>query len=485
MADVTIQMNHWAAHTQEVLAVLNDARLQRVRMQNSLWLYRATKGEKHVDLFRRSRAELGENVAKLRVLTSDNPRQGALLDKIESLTREQSILLQEAMDKAATAVQKGTAIDFTPAYTSSDELPGLLKSFEDNERNLFAQRSQAVQRSAQTTIYLQIGTGMVSFAALLFAGYQTKKEVLKRVDIEAGLLRAQVLMGMQLSEERNKLGNTLGDLHVQIVARNNAEDELRRFNSELEERVKQRTRQLEEMNRELESFSYSVSHDLRAPLRHMDGFSRMLEEEFGRELPEGGKHYVQRIRSAAAQMSKLVEDLLELSRVGRRAANCRPIELTVLVEDAKREVLGEAAGRKIIWEIEKLGEVEADPVLLRQVFTNLLSNAIKFTRQRDRALIEVGSRRDGSRTVFYVRDNGVGFDPRYADKLFGVFQRLHRQDEFEGTGIGLATVHRIIQKHGGKIWAESQPGQGAIFYFTVNIANAEEFRSMEAIEAKA
>jgi light-regulated signal transduction histidine kinase (bacteriophytochrome) len=184
-------------------------------------------------------------------------------------------------------------------------------------------------------------------------------------------------------------------------------------------------------------------------------------------------------------MSELVEDLLALSRIGRQAPQCRMVCANELLEEAKAEVLPEAGNRTIHWEVAALPEVEADPVLLRQVFANLLSNAIKFTRQAPRPVIEVGSREEEGRIVIFVRDNGAGFDPRFADKLFGVFQRLHRQDEFEGTGIGLATVQRIVHKHGGRVWAESQVNQGATFYFSLPMKAKSRHQLPELIGASA
>jgi chemotaxis family two-component system sensor kinase Cph1 len=226
-----------------------------------------------------------------------------------------------------------------------------------------------------------------------------------------------------------------------------------------------------------------VSHDLRAPLRHLDGFSHILQQTYGAQLPEGAQHYLDRIRGAARHMSELVEDLLQLARVGRHATRREPHSLRALVDEARKEIEAECAGREIHWEISALPELEVDPGLFRLVFTNLFSNAVKFTRDRRVATIEVGSfDGDGMSTIF-VRDNGAGFDPRHADKLFGVFQRLHRQDEFEGTGIGLATVHRIVQKHGGRVWAESQLDQGACFYFSVPVGSASTAEAREPIGA--
>ncbi|MFZ0213698.1 MAG: PAS domain S-box protein [Candidatus Acidiferrales bacterium] len=220
-------------------------------------------------------------------------------------------------------------------------------------------------------------------------------------------------------------------------------------------------------NEEMESFSYSVSHDLRAPLRHIHGFARILTEEYESRLDDNGKHYLKRVVNGAEHMGQLVDDLLNLSRVGRRELQRQPTDLNEIVRATVAEISGLDAGAEIDWKIEPLPPMSCDAGLIRIVFTNLLGNAAKFTRRRERRVIETGCSNGNGERVYYVRDNGVGFDPKYAEKLFGVFQRLHREEDFEGTGIGLATVQRIVQKHGGRIWAESQPEKGATFYFTL------------------
>jgi PAS domain S-box-containing protein len=254
---------------------------------------------------------------------------------------------------------------------------------------------------------------------------------------------------------------------LDISERKQRLEEIHRLNAELELRVKQRTAQLEAANRDLESFTYSVSHDLRAPLRHVDGFSRILVDEFGSQLPPGALVHIDRVRKATAHMGHLVDDLLNLARVGRGTLKVVPTDLNRVVTETIAALEADARGRKIDWRIGRLSSVECDPGLMRQVFSNLLGNAVKFTRPRESALIEIGEiQTDGGAEIF-VRDNGVGFAMKYADKLFQVFQRLHREDEFEGTGVGLAIVHRILQKHGGTIRAESSPGNGAAFFFTL------------------
>jgi light-regulated signal transduction histidine kinase (bacteriophytochrome) len=252
-----------------------------------------------------------------------------------------------------------------------------------------------------------------------------------------------------------------------ISARKATEEQIHRLNAELEDRVRQRTEALRAANQELEGFTYSVAHDLRAPLRHLDAFSRILLEEYAPQLPEEAQHFLKTIRQSSQNLSRLVDDLLNLARIGRAPLNREPTSLHEIVSSAISDLNTEARDRSVHWKVHPLPEAQCDPRLMKQVFLNLLSNAVKYTRPRPVAEIEIGvSAQNGATTVF-VRDNGVGFDMKYKDKLFGVFQRLHRADEFEGTGVGLAIVERIIRKHGGSIWAESEVGKGATFFFTL------------------
>ena len=279
-----------------------------------------------------------------------------------------------------------------------------------------------------------------------------------------------LLKSIIYSFERSRLNN---ELKTQIEARKHAEMEIMKLNSELEDRIRSRTAQLEIVNLELEAFSHSVSHDLRAPVRHINGFAEILKEEFYSQLPEKARTYLDTISDAAKKMNRLIDDLLNLSRTNRTQLKRSTLKMNQVLDDALSEVRPLLENRNVDFKISSLPEVSGDYNLLRMVWINLLDNAIKYTRNKREAIIQIDYKIEKKEFIFCISDNGVGFDMQYADKLFGVFQRLHAVDEFEGNGIGLSNVRRIISRHGGRTWAEAEVDKGAAFYFSLpeNIIN--------------
>jgi len=261
---------------------------------------------------------------------------------------------------------------------------------------------------------------------------------------------------------------------IPVISRAMTVRRLRLENSALERRVRERTAELEAANKELEAFSYSVSHDLRAPLRHIDGFSQLLVDGYNDHLPAPAQRLLQNVCHGAARMGQLIDDLLNFSRLSRRPLEKEMVSLADLVQQVLAELEGERQGRQVDIRISPLPDCLGDPSLLKQVWVNLLSNAHKFTRKTENAVIEIGCDRESDEFHCFVRDNGAGFDMQYADKLFGVFQRLHREAQFPGTGVGLSIVQRIIHRHGGRIWAEAEVDKGATFHFTLPIASPNE-----------
>ncbi len=276
----------------------------------------------------------------------------------------------------------------------------------------------------------------------------------------------------EIGQRTGALESSNRELAGEVANRTEAERALRGLNANLEERDSRHTAELESTNRELESFSYSVAHDLRAPLRAIDGYSRMVEEDYGDRLDDDGKRMLAVVRGEAVRMGRLIDDLLSFSSMSRQAMEpVQNVDMTGLAKDVARSLLRELDTERVKVDISPLPSVAGDVLLLRQVWTNLLSNALKYSGTKPKSEILVtGELRDGD-ALFQVQDNGVGFDAKYAAKLFGVFQRLHKAEDFEGTGVGLAIVHRVVTRHGGNVRADSTPGEGATFHFTLPVGS--------------
>jgi two-component system, sensor histidine kinase and response regulator len=303
---------------------------------------------------------------------------------------------------------------------------------------------------------------------LLISTYEGAVQINEELEIkQQELLEAKETLEARVAERTTQLACTNERLQIELAERKRAEDQVKDLNQDLERRVAERTVQLGVANKDLEAFSYSVSHDLRAPLRHIDGFARILIKNHSLQLTPDAQQQLKLIQEGTQKMGRMIDDLLNLARLDRRSMAFETTWLSPLVDSVVQDLKSETIEREIEWRVGSLSTVKCDPGLLRQVFANLLSNAVKYTRPRRRAVIEVGESTIEGETVFFVRDNGAGFDPRYAEKLFGAFQRLHTDQEFEGTGIGLATVERIIRKHGGRVWAEAEINKGATFRFSL------------------
>jgi signal transduction histidine kinase len=334
----------------------------------------------------------------------------------------------------------------------------------DRNAEVLAGRQQRVERlRAQTSAVVLIGSfaGVVGgiIGALIFTA-----SIARRLSFATGnvlrLADGQPIIPAAPSADE------IGTLKA-ATAR--ASDLLRRHEREITHRVQE----LEALTGELEAFTYSVSHDLRAPLRHVAGFASMLAKSADASLTDQQRRYIRTIVDAAARMGRLIDDLLAFSRTSRVELRRQPVDMGSIVADVRQQLAGEVDGRDIRWTVHPLPSVPGDPAMLRVVFDNLLSNAVKYSRGRSPAVIEVGTAAaERGETVLYVRDNGVGFDMQYQHKLFGVFQRLHSSDDFEGTGIGLATVRRIVARHGGRTWADARPGDGATFFVALPLEDS-------------
>ncbi len=281
-----------------------------------------------------------------------------------------------------------------------------------------------------------------------------------------GHLRHAVCQGEICRDDVGKPVRIIGTV-LDITQRKQAEEEVRILNEQLEQRVAARTEELRAVNKELEAFNYAIAHDLRGPLRHIHGFAEILAEQAGPSLDDASKEHLQAIQKGAHHMAHLLEDLLSLARLGRQELSKQDCGLSALVKEVVTTLQPEIRDREVEWRIAELPFVDCDPTLMKQVLSNLLANALKFSQTRERAIIEVGQTTIDGEPVIFVRDNGVGFNMKFSEKLFGLFQRLHRQEDFEGTGVGLAIVQRIIQRHGGRVWAQAELNKGATFYFTL------------------
>jgi signal transduction histidine kinase len=418
--------NEWVIHTHQTIETLESLTLELTSLQSEVRGYVATGDPKYLAPYREHAQQIEIQSEKIRKLTTDNPRQQNRLERLSPLETTLLDLLQSEVNARSNLGElKAQSILLTGGgLETMNNVRNVVSEMMDEEQSLLQERENEVRHSSRSALQMIWIGGIVALFIVVGAAVQVNRE---------------------------------------LIHRERAQERIERLNNELELRAGE----LAEANRELEAFTYSVAHDLRAPLRHIDGFSSILQEDHEPILPDEARQHLSSIREGATKMGRLIDELLKLSRLGRKELTIERVELEPLIQRVIRSLEPETIDRLITWRVGDLRAVDCDPLLIEQVFANLLGNAVKYTGPRNPAIIEVRQTLADGQVLITVMDNGVGFDMKYCDKLFGVFQRLHRQDEFDGTGIGLATVQRIVQKHGGRVWAEAEIDKGATFSFTL------------------
>ena len=435
-------------HTYEVQAKFEGLLSEVAEAESEARSYQLSGDERRLESFSAAMDPVPETLKALQTLIADNPKQQRRLTAIEPVIGQRFSLLKELVHLGKKG-ERDPALQTALLEKGSGEMViirTLVSEMEAEENRLLEARKAESQVVYRYTVATLLAGNLVGVVLLICVFSLLNRDIRERLLAEAHVLAINAELEQRVTERTAEIAT---------------------IRMELEKRVKHRTAELEATNKELETFTYSVSHDLRAPVRHIHGFSKILLEDFGPRLEPAAQNFLQQIQEATQHMGHLVDDLLNLARLGRQEITVQITGLNALVQEVVEDLKSETHDRQIEWQIGKLPFVECDPGLMKQVFANLLSNALKYTRPRDHAVIEVGQATVDGREEIFVRDNGVGFNMKYADKLFGVFQRLHRQEDFEGTGVGLATVLRIIHKHGGQIRAEAELDKGAAFYFTL------------------
>jgi signal transduction histidine kinase len=429
----------WIEHTHLVIENLQAIRIDITRVQNAQRNFLLTGQDTYLQTYGKGLVRLSKDIQAVRELTSDNPG------------RQQAIAELQPLISGHLAVLAG-GITFRKQNGAS-AIEALINENQDEALiAMIGAKITGMRRTEQQLLTKR----------LIVAG--TSTQMVRIAVISANALAILILLVAARTIDRES------------SRRNQAESNLKQLNEQLE----RRSAELSDANVELEGFAYSIAHDLRSPLRHIAGYSDMLAQDYGARLDAEGLRCLQKIDNGARMMGNLVDDLLHLSKVGQRDLAIQNTPLGSLLEEAIKGLELECSDRRVEWQIGTLYIAECDPGLVKQVFVNLISNAVKYTRTRECAVIEVGMARHNDERVVFVRDNGVGFEMKYATKLFGVFQRLHKARDFEGTGVGLAIVQRIIRKHGGRIWAEAELDRGATFFFTLGSPEKNSINESEA-----
>ncbi len=442
---VVQESGYWLAHTWQVISQIERVLVSAKDAESSARGYLLTGDQSYVALSEKAQEELPREMRELSQLISDNPSQQQRTLRLGQLIGDRLALLQAKVSASRRAGHNGDETELVIAGGREQlaRLSALAEEMHQEERQLLDARKRAAEHN------LRIAHFAVGFASLL---------------------DFLLILGIfqRFAKEREMRYRTEEAAEQALVARKEAEEsaeQVQRLNIELEERVRQRTAELEATNRELEAFSYSVSHDLRAPLRTIDGFSLALEEDYVEAVDATGRDYIRRVRAGVQRMGSLIDALLQLSRITRAELQREEVSLTAIAETVASSLRDENPGSDLRFKIQPDLSAEADPKLLQVALENLMGNAVKFSSKKPWSEIEVG--RSAEKDAWFVRDNGAGFDMHYREKLFNAFNRLHGDKDFKGSGIGLATVARVIRRHHGRIWAASEIDHGATFWFTL------------------
>jgi signal transduction histidine kinase len=420
----------WVEHTQQVNLEIEELTTLYLSARAAWRNYLTAGNDIDLRIYGESLNAVPLKLASLRSLTADNPRQKDRIDALAVLLNQDLAAIGQDIEKKKGGRYADPAAPFAPDL-NWQKIKHISEMIQAEEKELLAQRSREWKSSTQQLVITIISGSFASFVMLMLVFYLLRKEVAQRRGAQDALAESERHFRLMAEAEKNA-------------------------------------------NKELESFSYTVSHDLRAPLRAINGFSRILDEDHGDKLDDEGRRLLKVIRDNSNRMGMLIDDLLAFSRLGRKPVAMAQIDMTAMVRTVAEDLQNELKDRSVQITIHPLPPALGDPVLIRQVWINLLGNAVKFTSKAAPAHIEVGAggelahdgeQQDKSSHVYYVKDNGAGFDMRYYDKLFDIFHRLHRDDEFPGTGVGLAIVQRVVTRHGGRVWAEGRVNQGAAFFF--------------------
>jgi signal transduction histidine kinase len=419
----------WVAHTHLVLEKLQAVLIDVTQAESGQRGYLLTGQEKYLEPYEAAIDQVHRDVAEVRRLTADNPRQREAVDGLSPLVDERLAGLAERIEiRRRTGLMGG--VEAVAKGNNGETLTVEIR-----------ERISQMRSTEEQLLKIRLATAEAS----------TQK------------MKAVIVLGNSLAILILSMAGLI--IHREAGKRDRAEQQLKHANQHLE----QRTIELSDANSELETFSYSVAHDLRAPLRQIGGYSGVLLQQYRPRLDAEGQRYLEKVQEGARKMGRLVDDLLSLSKIGRQELALQATPLDSILRQVVEDLAPECSGRDVEWQIGSLFSADCDPGLMKQVFVNLLSNAVKYTGKREHAVIQVGQMTENDMRVIFVRDNGVGFEMQYVGKLFGVFQRLHKARDFEGTGVGLAIVQRIIRKHGGRIWADAKLDEGATFFFTLGL----------------